>query len=122
MSLVLLVAKTKSAHSTAASKHQLCPQLARRLELFAVPPATLRDTMAQSFDVEQRRRKRIFSLLVVQSTPAFKLYMQEWDFGAASDLNPPDAWDLNISVHRWKRLMREYDQAIKRFAANRVGC
>jgi len=64
----------------------------------------------------------MFNLLVVQSTPAFKLYMQQWDFGAAPDLNPPDAWDLNISVRHWKWLMRQYDQAIKRFAANRVGC
>ena len=106
----------------AALKHQLCPKLARRLELFAVPPATLRDTMAPSFDVERRRRKRIFNLLVVQSTPAFRLYMQECDSGAAPDLDPPDPWDSNISVRRWNWLMRQYDQAIKRFAANRVGC
>jgi hypothetical protein len=86
------------------------------------PPATLRHTMAQSFDVERRRRKRIFNLLVVQSTPAFRLYMQECDSGAAPDLDPPDPWDSSISVRRWNWLMRQYDQAIKRFAANRVGC
>ena len=69
--------------------------------------------MAPSFDVEQRMRKRIFNLLVVQSTPAFRLYMQECEFGAAPELVPPDPWDLNISVRRWKWLMREYDQAVK---------
>ena len=90
--------------------------------LLLLPPRMLRDTMAPPFDVERRRRKRIFNLLVVQSTPAFRLYMQECNFGSAPYLDPPDAWDLNISVRRWKWLMRQYDQAIKRFAANCTGC
>ena len=75
--------------------------------------------MAPSFDVERRRRKRIFNLLVVQSTPAFRLYMQECDSGAAPDLDPPDPWDLNIPVRRWKWLMRQYDQAVKQYVAQR---
>ena len=77
--------------------------------------------MAQSFDVERRRQKRIFSILVVQSTPAFRLYMQECDFGVAPDLDSPDPWDLNISVRRWNWLMRQYDQAVKQFVAQQDG-
>ena len=70
--------------------------------------------MAPSFDADGRRRKRIFSLLVVQSTPAFRFYIQDYDFGVAPELIPPDPYDLaNISVRRWKWLMREYDQAVK---------
>ena len=112
MLLECVVNNMQYPHNPTASKHQPCPQLAPWLELLAVP-AALRDTMTPSFDVEQRMRKRIFNLLVVQSTPAFRLYMQECEFGAAPELVPPDPWDLNISVRRWKWLMREYDQAVK---------
>ena len=73
--------------------------------------------MTSLFDAEQRRRKRMFNLLVVQSTPAFRLYMQECDFGLAPDLDPPDPWDVNISVRRWNWPMRQYDQAVKQFVA-----
>ena len=77
--------------------------------------------MVQSFDVERRRRKRIFNILIVQSTPAFMLYKQDCDFGAAPDLEPPDPWDLNISVRHWKWRMRQYDQAVKHHVAQRGG-
>ena len=73
--------------------------------------------MAQLVDLERRRQKRIFSLLVVQSTPAFRRYTQECDFGVAPDLDAPDPWDLNISVRRWNWLMRQYDQAVKQIVA-----
>jgi hypothetical protein len=73
--------------------------------------------MTSLFDAEQRRRKRMFNLLVVQSTPAFRLYMLEYEFGAAPEFDPPDPWDLNISVRRWSWLMRQYDQAVKRYVA-----
>jgi hypothetical protein len=61
--------------------------------------------MTQSFDVERRRRKRIFNLLAAQSSPAFRLYIKEYDFGLAPDLDPPDPWDVNISVRRWNWLV-----------------
>ena len=47
--------------------------------------------------------------------------MQECDFGVAPDLDPPDPWDLNISVRRWNCLMRQYDQAVKQFVAQQDG-
>ena len=79
------------------------------------------DNMASSFDVDRRMRKRIVNILAVQSTPAFMLYKQDCDFGAAPYLDPPDPWDLSIPVRRWKWLMRQYDQAVKLHMAERSG-
>ena len=73
--------------------------------------------MVLHFDADRRRQKRIFNIFVVQSTPSFRVYIQEYDFGAAPELTPPDPYDLaNISVRRWKWLMMQYDHALKRFA------
>ena len=81
-------------------------------------PPTTRYIMAPSFDADRRRQKRIFSLLVVQSTPSFRFYIQAYDFGAAPELTPPDPYDLaNTSVRRWKWLLRHYDKALKTFAS-----
>ena len=89
----------------------------RHLGLGYSPPTT-RYIMAPSFDVDRRRQKRIFSLLVVQSTPSFRFYIQAYDFGAVPELTPPDPYDLaNISVRRWKWLLRHYDKALKTFAS-----
>ena len=77
--------------------------------------------MAPTFDAERRRRKRIFSLLVVQSTPEFTFYIQEYDLGAAPELAPPDPYDLtNISVRRWKWLLLQYRNELKRFASEQT--
>ena len=79
--------------------------------------------MPTVFDADRRRRKRIFSLLVVQSTPEFTFYIQEFDLGAAPELAPPDPYDLtNISVRRWKWLMQQYHKALKRFASEQDAC
>ena len=81
-------------------------------------PLTMRYIMAPAFDAERRRRKRIFSLFVVQSTPSFRVYIQAYDCGAAPELIPPDPYDLaNTSVRRWKWLLRHYDKALKTFAS-----
>ena len=73
--------------------------------------------MPLAFDTDRRMRKRMFSLLVVQSTPAFTRYTQEVDFGAAPELMPPDPYDLDISVRRWKWLLSRYDKGLKQIAS-----
>ena len=86
-------------------------------------PLILRRVMAAAFDADRRRRKRIFDILVVQSTPSFRFYIQAYDFGAAPELTPPDPYDLvNISVRRWKWLLLQYHNALKRFASEQGDC
>ena len=59
--------------------------------------------MVAAFNADRRGRKRIFDILVLQSTPAFRFYIQGYDFGTAPELAPPDPYDLvNISAHLWK--------------------
>ena len=79
--------------------------------------------MVAAFDVDRRRRKRIFDILIMLSTPAFRLYIQAYDFGTAPELTPPDPYDLvNISVRRWKWLLLQYHVALKRFASEQSDC
>ena len=86
-------------------------------------PHILRYIMVAAFDADRRRRKRIFDIFVVQSTPEFRLYMQAYDFGTAPELTPPDPYDLvNISVCRWKWLLLHYYVTLKRFASEQNDC
>jgi hypothetical protein len=79
--------------------------------------------MVAAFDADRRRRKRIFDILVMQSTPAFRFYIQAYNFGTAPELTTPDPYDLvNISVRRWKWLLLQYHVALKRFASEQSDC
>ena len=78
--------------------------------------------MLPTFDIDKRLRKRIFSLLVVQSTPAFIRYTQQVNYGAAPELVPPDPYDVDISVRRWKWLLSQYDKGIERIAFESHAC
>ena len=120
----VLGAKIFSVPCKLPSTHQqksFCVARLRQPLLFqlGLSPSTLRCIMAPSFDADGRRRKRIFSLLVLQSTPEFRFYIQEYDFGAAPELIPPDPYDLaNISVRRWKWLLLQYHNALKELFAD----
>ena len=79
--------------------------------------------MVAAFDADRRRRKRIFDILVLQSTPAFRFYIQAYNFGTAPELTTPDPYDLvNISVRRWKWLLLQYHVALTRFASEQSDC
>ena len=79
--------------------------------------------MVAAFGADRRRRKRILDILVVQPTPSFRFYIQACDFGAASELTPPDPYDLvNTSVRRWKWLLLQYHIALKIFASEQRDC
>ena len=79
--------------------------------------------MVAAFNADRRGRKRIFDILVLQSTPAFRFYIQGYDFGTAPELAPPDPYDLvNISVRRWKWLLLQCHIALKRVASEQSDC
>ena len=73
---------------------------------------------APLFDVEQRTRKRIYNIWVVESSTSYMRYSQEVGFGSVEEVNAPDPFDVSISTRRWKWLMHEYDQAIKQVLMN----
>ena len=51
---------------------------------------------APLFDVEQRTRKRIYNIWVVESSPAYIHYIEEDGFGSVDDLYVPDPFDVSI--------------------------
>ena len=85
---------------------------------FLPSTASSRSRMA---DYENRLRKRVRSVLLVQSQAPFCLYAALWLLGAGvPQLAPPNAFDLSITCRRWRWLMRGYDLALKAFFAERA--
>ena len=78
--------------------------------------------MTPHSNFEYRMQKRMFNLLVVQSSPEWSSYIQEYDLRLSDELKPPDPYDMTISVRQWKWRMRQYVQALKAHVENDGMC
>lgn len=67
---------------------------------------------------DERSRKRLRAIKIVQSQAAFRLYAAQRGATNSIVLQPPDALDAGITCRRWKWLMRTYDKGLKAYHAS----
>ena len=71
-------------------------------------------------DFENRLRKRVRSVIEVQSQAIFCFRVHRILGEGVPQLATPNAFDLSITCRRWRWLMRGYDLALKAFFAERA--
>jgi hypothetical protein len=75
-------------------------------------------SVARARTDDERMRKRLRAIHVVQSQAAFRFCMTRRGAADCPAVEPPDALDATIPCRRWKWLMSNYDKGLKAHHAN----